>query len=616
MNCLPCFSSRKSDNQENEEVPVAQVKEAPPPPPSVNNTQNLPVEAKNANDVPVTPETANSGARTFTFRELAMATKNFRQECLLGEGGFGKVYKATLQSGEVVAVKRLDRNGTQGNKEFLVEVLMLTLLKHSNLVSLIGYCADGEQRLLVYEYLPTGSLESHLHDLTDDKKPLDWQTRMKIALGAAQGLEYLHEKANPPVIYRDLKLSNVLLDGDYNPKLSDYGLAKLAQGDTKTHISPRVMGTYGYCAPEYERCGELTAKSDVYSFGVVLLELITGRRALDTTRPAEEQNLVSWAQPIFKDPKRFPEMADPRLEMKFPERSLNQAVGIAAMCLQDEPAVRPLIGDVVAVLSFLAVAPPEEPVPAKLSAPNSPSEVKQPDEHKDQHHSSSDSSDHDDEESEDESKSISDNESRGSQSSSDSEGGGNSASKSKKFSKQSSSSKHKMKIKEKMDGTKSGRQGSRSHKKKKVKDGKGSTSFSSSSSGSSRHSSRSSSAAAGPNESIPVNSTLTSIEESQDGSAESSIERGRFEESFSWSIGSSSRFDSRSGSNYVDSGFNSNNDLYNTSLDSKMRTESSMGCKTESNNSYSRQSSHSESEDESFSPLHYSDDEVEYENRS
>ncbi|XP_027183757.1 probable serine/threonine-protein kinase PBL7 [Coffea eugenioides] len=572
MNCLPCFSSRKSKkcSTGNE---------------SVNNTQNLPVEAKNANDVPVTPETANSGARTFTFRELAMATKNFRQECLLGEGGFGKVYKATLQSGEVVAVKRLDRNGTQGNKEFLVEVLMLTLLKHPNLVSLIGYCADGEQRLLVYEYLPTGSLESHLHDLTDDKKPLDWQTRMKIALGAAQGLEYLHEKANPPVIYRDLKLSNVLLDGDYNPKLSDYGLAKLAQGDTKTHISPRVMGTYGYCAPEYERCGELTAKSDVYSFGVVLLELITGRRALDTTRPAEEQNLVSWAQPIFKDPKRFPEMADPRLEMKFPERSLNQAVGIAAMCLQDEPAVRPLIGDVVAVLSFLAVAPPEEPVPAKLSAPNSPSEVKQPDEHKDQHHSSSDSSDHDDEESEDESKSISDNESRGSQSSSDSEGGGNSAS-------------------------------SRSHKKKKVKDGKGSTSFSSSSSGSSRHSSRSSSAAAGPNESIPVNSTLTSIEESQDGSAESSIERGRFEESFSWSIGSSSRFDSRSGSNYVDSGFNSNNDLYNTSLDSKMRTESSMGRKTESNNSYSRQSSHSESEDESFSPLHYSDDEVEYENRS
>ena len=135
--------------------------------------------------------------------------------------------------------------------------------------------------------------------MTDDKKPLDWQTRMKIALGAAQGLEYLNEKANPPIIYRDLKLSNVLLDGDYNPKLSDYGLAKLAQGDTKTHISPRVMGTYGYCAPEYERCGELTAKSDVYSFGVVLLELITGRRALDTTRPAEEQNLVSWVNIIL-----------------------------------------------------------------------------------------------------------------------------------------------------------------------------------------------------------------------------------------------------------------------------------------------------------------------------
>lgn len=308
-------------------------------------------------------------------------------------------------------------------------------------------------------------------------------------------------------------------------------------------------------------------------------------------------------------------MADPLLNMKFPERSLNQAVGIAAMCLQDEPAVRPLIGDVVAVLSFLAVAPPEEHVAAKLSAPNSSSQVKQPDEHKDHHHSSSDSSDDDgEEESEDENKSISDNESHGSQSSSDSEDGGNSANQSKKFSKQRSSSKHKMKVKEKMDSTKFGRQGSSSHKKNKVKDGKGSTSFTSSSSGSSHHSSRSSSAAAGPNERIPVNSSLKSIEESQDGSAGSSIEHGRYEESFSWSIGSSSRFDSRSGSGHVDSGFNSNEDLHNTSLDSKMRTESSMGYKTESINSCSRQSSHSDSDDESFRPIHYSDDEVEHEN--
>lgn len=136
-------------------------------------------------------------------------------------------------------------------------------------------------------------------DLGDDKMPLNWQTRMKIASGIAQGLEYLHEKANPSIVYRDLKMSNILLDGEQNPKLSDYGLAKLTQGNTMMHLSPRVMGTYGYCAPEYEKHGELTTKSDVYSFGVVLLELITGRKALDTTRPTEEQNLVTWVHIIY-----------------------------------------------------------------------------------------------------------------------------------------------------------------------------------------------------------------------------------------------------------------------------------------------------------------------------
>lgn len=130
----------------------------------------------------------------------------------------------------------------------------------------------------------------------EDQKPLDWQKRIKIASGAAQGLEYLHEKANPPIIYRDLRTTNILLDQDFNPRLSDYGLSKLAGGGNKSHISPRIMGTYGYCAPEYERSGELSFKSDIYSFGVVLLELITGHRAVDTRRPPEEQNLVSWVR--------------------------------------------------------------------------------------------------------------------------------------------------------------------------------------------------------------------------------------------------------------------------------------------------------------------------------
>ncbi|KAF5941724.1 hypothetical protein HYC85_019366 [Camellia sinensis] len=299
--------------------------------------------------------TAHIAAQTFTFRELAAATKNFRPECLLGEGGFGRVYKGRLEStGQVVAVKQLDRNGLQGNREFLVEVLMLSLLHHQNLVNLIGYCADGDQRLLVYEFMPLGSLEDHLHDLPPDKEPLDWNTRMKIAAGAAKGLEYLHDKANPPVIYRDLKSSNILLGERYLPKLSDFGLAKLGPVGDKTHVSTRVMGTYGYCAPEYAMTGQLTLKSDVYSFGVVFLELITGRKAIDNTRAAGEQNLVAWARPLFKDRRKFPKMADPLLQGCYPMRGLYQALAVAAMCLQEQAATRPLIGDVVTALTYLA----------------------------------------------------------------------------------------------------------------------------------------------------------------------------------------------------------------------------------------------------------------------
>lgn len=294
-------------------------------------------------------------AQTFTFRQLAAATKNFRDECFIGEGGFGRVYKGRLDgTGQVVAIKQLNRDGNQGNKEFLVEVLMLSLLHHQNLVNLVGYCADGDQRLLVYEYMPLGSLEDHLHDLPPGKEALDWNTRMKIAAGAAKGLEYLHDKADPPVIYRDFKSSNILLGEGFHAKLSDFGLAKLGPVGDKSHVSTRVMGTYGYCAPEYAMTGQLTVKSDVYSFGVVLLELITGRKAIDSTRPAAEQNLVSWARPLFNDRRKLPKMADPGLEGRFPTRGLYQALAVASMCIQSEAASRPLIADVVTALSYLA----------------------------------------------------------------------------------------------------------------------------------------------------------------------------------------------------------------------------------------------------------------------
>ncbi|CAL5422492.1 unnamed protein product [Camellia sinensis] len=319
-------------------------------------------------------------AQTFTFRELAAATRNFRGDCLLGEGGFGRVYKGRLESSnQIVAIKQLDRNGLQGNREFLVEVLMLSLLHHSNLVNLIGYCADGDQRLLVYEYMPLGSLEDHLHDLPPGKQQLDWNTRMKIAAGAAKGLEYLHDKASPPVIYRDLKCSNILLDEDYHAKLSDFGLAKLGPVGDNTHVSTRVMGTYGYCAPEYAMTGQLTLKSDVYSFGVVLLEIITGRKAIENSKTAGEHNLVAWARPLFKDRRKFSQMADPTLQGQYPARGLYQALSVAAMCVQEQPTMRPVIADVVTALSYLASQkydPETQPVQSSRWAPTTPPRTK------------------------------------------------------------------------------------------------------------------------------------------------------------------------------------------------------------------------------------------------
>ncbi|KAL0392271.1 UNVERIFIED_CONTAM: putative serine/threonine-protein kinase PBL21 [Sesamum radiatum] len=293
-------------------------------------------------------------ARCFSFKEVSLATQNFKEANLIGEGGFGCVYKGRLESGTIVAVKQLNHEGLQGNQEFVVEVLMLSLLHHPNLVNLIGYCSDRDQRLLVYEFMPMGSLENHLFDLEPNQTPLSWSTRLKIAVGAARGLEYLHCRANPPVIYRDLKSSNILLDNDYNVKLSDFGLAKLGPVGDKTHVSTRVMGTYGYCAPEYAMSGKLTLKSDIYSFGVVLLELISGRRAMDLSKKPGEQNLVVWSRPFLKDPKLFVQMVDPLLEGKYSVKSLQQAVVITSMCISEHANVRPNISEVVHALEYLA----------------------------------------------------------------------------------------------------------------------------------------------------------------------------------------------------------------------------------------------------------------------
>ncbi|KAI3457801.1 hypothetical protein Pfo_014464 [Paulownia fortunei] len=296
---------------------------------------------------------AQNNATTFSYHELAKATNNFRPESLIGEGGFGAVFKGKLETtGQIIAVKQLNHHGVQGDREFLVEVLMLSLLRHPNLVNLIGYCGEGDQRLLVYEFMPLGSLEFHLHDLTPEMQPLDWNTRMTIATGVAKGLNFLHNEADPPVIYRDLKSSNILLGEGFHPKLSDFGLAKFGPADDRSHVSTRVMGTHAYCAPEYAGTGKLTFKSDVYSFGVVLLEIITGQKALDDTRGNGNDLLVDWVRPKLRD-RNFVNLADPQLKGQFSEPILSKVVKVALTCIREDPKLRPSMTDVVDAMNYL-----------------------------------------------------------------------------------------------------------------------------------------------------------------------------------------------------------------------------------------------------------------------
>lgn len=300
---------------------------------------------------------AGSNLYVFTLAELKIITQGFSSSNFLGEGGFGPVHKGFIDDKvraglepQPVAVKLLDLDGTQGHREWLTEVVFLGQLRHQHLVKLIGYCCEEEHRLLVYEYLPRGSLENQLFKRYSTSLP--WSTRMKIAVGAAKGLAFLHD-AKKPVIYRDFKGSNILLDSDYNAKLSDFGLAKDGPEGDDTHVSTRVMGTQGYAAPEYIMTGHLTAMSDVYSFGVVLLELLTGRRSVDKVRPPREQNLVEWARPVLNDARKLSRIMDPRLEGQYSEMGARKAAALAYQCLSHRPRNRPTMSTVVNTLEPL-----------------------------------------------------------------------------------------------------------------------------------------------------------------------------------------------------------------------------------------------------------------------
>ncbi|XP_031122365.1 receptor-like serine/threonine-protein kinase ALE2 isoform X2 [Ipomoea triloba] len=290
--------------------------------------------------------------RTFSLAELEKATEKFSFKKVLGEGGFGRVYHGILEDMTEVAVKLLTRDNQNGDREFIAEVEMLSRLHHRNLVKLIGICIEARRRCLVYELVPNGSVESHLHGIDRRKGPLDWDARLKIALGAARGLAYLHEDSNPRVIHRDFKASNVLLEDDFTPKVSDFGLAREATEGSQ-HISTRVMGTFGYVAPEYAMTGHLLVKSDVYSYGVVLLELLSGRKPVDMSQPPGQENLVTWARPLLTTRDGLKQLIDPSLVGSYDFDDMAKVAAIASMCVHPEVTQRPFMGEVVQALKLI-----------------------------------------------------------------------------------------------------------------------------------------------------------------------------------------------------------------------------------------------------------------------
>ncbi|CAL5391833.1 unnamed protein product [Camellia sinensis] len=306
--------------------------------------------------------------------ELKEKTDLFGSQALIGEGSYGRVYYAKLNNGRAVAVKKLDISAEpESNNEFLTQVSLVSRLKHENFVELLGYCVEGNLRVLAFEFATMGSLHDILHGRkgVQGAQPgpvLDWMQRVRIAIDAARGLEYLHEKVQPYTIHRDIRSSNVLLFEDFKAKIADFNLSNQAPDMAARLHSTRVLGTFGYHAPErwwtdrYAMTGQLTQKSDVYSFGVVLLELITGRKPVDHTMPRGQQSLVTWATPRLSEDK-VKQCVDPKLKGEYPPKGVAKLAAVAALCVQYEAEFRPNMSIVVKALQPLLKSAPAPPLP-------------------------------------------------------------------------------------------------------------------------------------------------------------------------------------------------------------------------------------------------------------
>eukprot|EP01018_Ginkgo_biloba_P041198 Gb_00029 [translate_table: standard] len=304
----------------------------------------------------------------YNLETLQVATGNFHQDNKLGEGGFGPVYKGIMSDGREIAVKKMSLRSAQGKTEFMNEVKLVANIRHRNLARLLGCCTKGPERLLVYEYLPNKSLDNFLFH-AEKRKHLNWQKRYNIILGVARGLLYLHEDSQLRIIHRDIKASNILLDDKLNPRIADFGLAKLFPED-ESHVHTRVAGTYGYMAPEYAMRGQLSVKADVYSFGVLLLEIVSGRKNTDSNLPLEAQNLLEWTWRLYKRGQIL-DVIDEELVRSCPQEQALRCIHVGLLCVQADPALRPPFSNVILMISSNSVTLGDPSKPAFVNVSHS-----------------------------------------------------------------------------------------------------------------------------------------------------------------------------------------------------------------------------------------------------
>lgn len=287
--------------------------------------------------------------RRYSYKDLRIATEDFRPANKIGEGGFGSVYKGKLKDGTLAAVKVLSAKSSQGVREFLSEIVAISGIEHENLVKLIGCCVEGDHRILVYGYLENLSIAQTLLGSHHSNIRFSWKIRTNICTGVAQGLSFLHEEVRPHIVHRDIKSSNILLDKDLTPKISDFGLAKLFP-DHLTHITTRVAGTLGYLAPEYAIRGQLTRKADIYSFGILLLEIVTGGSITNKRLIMEEQHFLEKVWEHYERGELI-QLVDKNLEADFDIEEASKYLKIGLLCTQDKPKDRPLMSTVVKMLT-------------------------------------------------------------------------------------------------------------------------------------------------------------------------------------------------------------------------------------------------------------------------